>query len=331
MREYTSVRDLRSELKVAEWKPGDTVVRPFVRYPHSQSSPGHIWQVDPFHEKVNLSVVIPTSDADRGGYFLDLLGQISTQDFLYFELIVVRGDPRQGRAINIGAAMAKGEYILTLDDDTSLPDSTTFSHLVALLDAHPDIGIAGGNNVIPEDASTFVRNTMRQIPRRSWKPVETITDSDLAEHPCMIMRTEEFKMIGGENELLPRGLDPFLRQAFRESGKRVVVVPDVRYHHLPPGSWKSLIRQYFRNGSQGAWVNRHNPQWVIQTPSHHGTFMTVLPLWKRLVRYPRDLIVSIIKGQWIWCVCQLSYATGFIIGWVTESCDLLSIKKPSIS
>ena len=28
--------------------------------------------------------------------------------------------------------------------------------------------------------------------------VEEVTDSDLAEHPCMIMRTAEFKQVGGE-------------------------------------------------------------------------------------------------------------------------------------
>lgn len=316
------MRDLRSELKLAEWKEGATVTRSFVRFPHAQTSPGRVWQVDFSEKKVNLSVIIPTSDADRGGYFLKLLAQISAQDFPHFELIVVRGDPRQGRAINIGVSLAKGEYILTLDDDTSLPDVQTFTKLVAVMEAHPDIGIAGGNNVIPEDATSFVQNTMRQIPRRSWKPVETITNSDLAEHPCMIMRTAELKSVGGENELIPRGLDPYLRQVFRETRKRIVVVPDVMYHHLPPSSWRSLIRQYFRNGTQGAWVNRHNPQWIIQTPCHHGEFVKILPLWKRIVRYPRDLVRSFLKGQWIWFVCQLSYASGFIFGLFTDACEV---------
>lgn len=323
------MKDLESELKVAEWKNVGRVTRPFVRYRHSEQSPGSVWRVDLTHERVNLSVVIPTSDADRGGYFLNLLGQISTQDFPHFELIVVRGDPRQGRAINIGVTLAKGKYILTLDDDTSLPDAKTFSKLVAMMDAHPDIGIAGGNNVIPLDASSFVQSTMSQIPRRSWEPVEAITDSDLAEHPCMIMRTEEYKAIGGENELLPRGLDPYLRQTVREFGKRVVVVPDVRYHHLPPSSWRSLIRQYFRNGHQAAWVNRHYPQWVIQTPCHHGEFVKIMPQWKRIIRYPRDLMESLLKRQWIWFASQLSYATGFMVGMTTHVLESISDSRQS--
>ena len=79
---------------------------------------------------VTLSVVIPTSDAHRGGYFRDLLVQIGRQDFRDFEVIAVRGDPRQGRAINVGAELARGKYLLTLDDDTALPDPATFSKLV---------------------------------------------------------------------------------------------------------------------------------------------------------------------------------------------------------
>ncbi|GJL65480.1 MAG: hypothetical protein NPIRA05_04510 [Nitrospirales bacterium] len=311
--------DLRSELKKAEWKNVEKVCRHFVRYRHTQPSPGRVWQVNFSSEAVKLSVVIPTSDADRGGYFPQLLTQISGQDFRHFELIVIRGDPRQGRAINIGAALAKGTYTLTLDDDTSLPEPKTFHQLVAVMDASPDIGLAGGNNVVPQQASSFVQRVMRQIPRRSWDPVNTITDSDLVEHPCMIMRTSEFKAVGGENELLPRGLDPYLRQAFREFGKRTVVVPDVLYHHLPPDTWEALVRQFFRNGSQAAWVNRHYPEWVIQTPSRHGTFVEILPIWKRMVRYPRDLTVSLLKGQWIWFTCQLSYASGFILGLLAES------------
>ena len=129
-----------------------------------------------------------------------------------YEVIVVRGDPRQGRAINVAAVIAQGRYLLTLDDDTSLPDSMTFGKLVAVMEKHPEIGIAGGNNVIPTDASPFVRRVMQELPRRSWDPVQEIIDSDLAEHPCMIMGAEDFRFIGGENELIPRGLDPYLRQ-----------------------------------------------------------------------------------------------------------------------
>jgi GT2 family glycosyltransferase len=257
-------------------------------------------------------VVIPTYDAHRGGYLLKLLSQIGSQDFSSFEVIVVRGDSRQGRAINIGAALAQSKYMMTLDDDTSLPDPDTFSKLIATMEAHPKIGMAGGNNVIPSDASPFVRRVMREIPRRSWSPVKKTTDSDLAEHPCIIMRTAEFKSIGGENELIPRGLDPYLRQAFRKAGYRIVVVPNVIYHHLPPDSWDRLLKQFFRNGKQAAYANRYYPQWVIETPAGHDSFQPYMPFTLRLLRFPIRLLHSLLTGKLIWFLCKTTYALGFI-------------------
>lgn len=312
MERNKNLQDLEVSFKSAFWLPVADVERPFVRHPHKEASPGKVWRYSSDNGDINLSVVIPTSDAHRGGYLPKLLSQIGCQDFSGFEVIVVQGDSRQGRAINVGAALAQGKYLLTLDDDTSLPDPMTFSKLVAVMEKHPEIGIAGGNNVIPSDASSFVRRVMQQIPRRSWEPVLKITDSDLAEHPCLIMRTEEFKVVGGENELIPRGLDPYLRQEFRKLGKGVVVLPGVIYHHLPPDNFGKLLRQFFRNGRQAAYTNRKYPQWVIETPIVHGSFRAEMPLPLRLLRFPIRLLYALTTGKPIWFLCEVAYALGFV-------------------
>jgi glycosyltransferase involved in cell wall biosynthesis len=282
-----------------------------VKHTNSEVSPGTVWHYKSDNTPAKLSVVIPTIDANRGGYFLKLLAQIGCQDFEDFEVVVVRGDPRQGRAINTAVALARGKYLLTLDDDTSLPDPTTFSKLVAVMTSHSEIGIAGGNNVIPADAKLFVRRVMRELPRRSWDPVQEIIDSDLAEHPCMIMRTEEFKLIGGENELIPRGLDPYLRQEFRKLHKRVVVVPGVIYHHLPADNFSKLLLQFYRNGRQAAYTNRNYPQWVIETPQRHGQFKVKQSFFFRIFRFPMRLLRALITGKPIWFLCEVFYALGF--------------------
>lgn len=306
---------LANRISSAHWMQAATIDRPFVRHPDSKASPAQVWHEKAEKEEPVVSLIIPTSDADRNGYFACLLAQIERQTFRQMELIVVKGDPRQGRAINIGVTLAQGKYLLTLDDDTSLPDPETFGKLVAVMEAHPEIGIAGGNNVIPANASRFVRRVMQEIPRRSWRPVQEITDSDLAEHPCMIMRINEFKALGGENELLPRGLDPYLRQAFRVAGLRVVLVPDVIYHHLPPDNLRQLLRQFFRNGSQAAYVNRHYPQWVIETPSQHGSFTAKRTLPARVFRFPCRLLKALLSLKLIWFSCEISYALGFAFGY----------------
>jgi glycosyltransferase involved in cell wall biosynthesis len=282
-----------------------------VKYAYSAVSPGTIWHYLPDNTSVKLSVIIPTIDANRGGYFIKLLAQISNQDFKDYEIIVVRNDSRQGRAINTAVVLSRGKYLLTLDDDTSLPDPMTFSKLVAVMESHTDIGIAGGNNVVPVDAKLFVRRVMQELPRRSWNPVQEIIDSDLAEHPCMIMCTEGFKLVGGENELIPRGLDPYLRQEFRKLHKRVVVVPGVIYHHLPPDNFKKLLLQFYRNGRQAAYTNRNYPQWMIETPQRHGQFKVKRSFCFRTFRFPMRLVRALITGKPIWFLCEVFYALGF--------------------
>lgn len=303
---------IESNIRSASWLPVTNIERSFVKHIDPTDSPGSLWKQEPVDSPITLSIIIPTIDAHRDGYFPKLLAQIDRQDFSGYQILVVKGDPRQGRAINIAAALSEGKYILTLDDDTSLPDKKTFSKLVSLMEKHPTIGIAGGNNTIPKNASIFVRSAMRQLPRRSWEPVNTITESDLAEHPCMIMRTEEFKAVGGENELIPRGLDPYLRQEFRKMGKQVVVTPGVIYHHLPPDTCKKLLKQFYRNGYQAAFTNRYFPQWVIETPNSHGKFKTQNSFAFRLLRYPIFLLRALITGKLVWFLCEVAYALGFV-------------------
>ena len=313
------MRDFEQLFDTAAWRSAVGVERPWVRFINAGESDGVIWHVPAEGDvQPRISVIIPTADADRGGYFRELMRQLTTQTFQDFELIVIKGDRRQGRGINIGAELAAGEYLLTVDDDSSLPDDDTLRKLLEAMDQYPDIGMAGGNNTVPEWATPFVKRVMRQVPRRSWQPVSEIVDSDLAEHPCLIMRAALFRQVGGENEQIPRGLDPYLRKVFREAGSRVVILPGIIYHHLPPETWKKLLTQFYRNGRQAAYANIHSPEWVIETPAEHGEFVEKVPLWRRVLRFPLRMIGSLFEGKWLWVICELCYAWGFLVGWVTE-------------
>lgn len=313
------MRDFEKLFDVAEWKAVVSIERPWVRFANTEASGGMVWHVLPESGALPVvSLIIPTADADRGGYFRQLMRQLSVQSFQDFELIVIKGDKRQGRGINIGATLAKGKYLLTVDDDSSLPECETLGKLVEAMEVHPEIGMAGGNNTVPDWATPFVKRVMHEVPRRSWQPVSEITDSDLAEHPCLIMRADLFRQVGGENELIPRGLDPYLRKAFRDVGSRVVVLPGIIYHHLPPETWKKLLGQMYRNGYQAAYANIHSPEWVIETPAEHGEFTLRIPLWRRILRYPARMLNSFLQRKWVWLMCQTCYACGFIYGWMIE-------------
>ena len=264
-----------------------------------------------------VSIIIPTSDGYRNGLFPALLRQLSEQSFQDFETIIIKGDSRQGRAINTGADIARGGYLLTLDDDTRLGSEDAIETLYRILEEHGSIGMAGGINVIPPGATPFVRRVMREVPRRSTPPVNEITDSDLAEHPLLIMRKDVFTKVGGENELIPRGLDPYLRREFRKAGYRVVVVPGVRYSHLPPHTLSSLIKQFYRNGRLAAFCNKFYPQWVFETPDTHGSgFVVQRPFSYRAARYLVNMVKRAFKGHLIYLTVSLAYAVGFTRGYV---------------
>jgi GT2 family glycosyltransferase len=270
-----------------------------LRFPHTSKSPG-------------LTVIIPTRDAYGKGYFPILLEQLQRQTaWKKTELIVIKGDNRQGRAINAGAALARGEYILTMDDDEVLGNDCVLERLLTAMKENPDIGMAGGMNIIPRDAPPFVKRVMREIPRRSTPPVDVITDSDMAEHGLLIMRKEVFKEVGGENELMPRGLDPYLREQFRRAGYRIVVVPGAVYSHMPPATLSKLVKQFYHNGRQAAFVNRNYPQWVIETPAAHGRFKARMPLPLRILRFPVRLLAALMTAKPIWFLCSAAYALGF--------------------
>ncbi len=265
-----------------------------------------------------VSIIIPTSDGYRGGYFPALLKQLSEQSFQNFETIIIQGDPRQGRAINTGAEMAKGRYLLTLDDDTNLQSMHALEKLVKIMERDPTIGMAGGINVIPEEAPFLIRRAMREIPRRTTPPVDQVTESDLAEHPLLLIRKDVFLMVGGENELIPRGLDPYLRYKFREAGYKVVVVPGASYSHLPPSTFARLIKQFYRNGKQAAFGNRFYPQWMIETPENHvKDFVEKRPFLYRASRYLINILKKALKGHCIYLSVYTAYAIGFVWGYLS--------------
>jgi GT2 family glycosyltransferase len=264
-----------------------------------------------------VSIIIPTVDGYRNGLFPALLEQLSEQTYQNFAIITIKADSRQGRAINTGADISRGKFIMTLDDDTRLVTRDALHKLVDAMEKDETIGMAGGVNVIPPDVPRFVRRAMEEIPRRSAPPVKKITDSDLAEHGLLMMRKDVFKKVGGENELLPRGLDPYLRHEFRKAGYRVVVVPGVEYSHLPSTTFFKLIKQFYLNGKSAGFCNRFFPQWIIETPDNHiSDFNPRRPLFFRMARYPVNLVKKALRGHWIYLTASLAYAAGFIWGYL---------------
>jgi len=296
----------------------NNIPRPFVKYPNGESTGKiEIHRDDPI-KKPLISIIIPTADATRDGLLPSLLEQLKLQTFRDFEIIVIIGDTRQGRAINCGAQVAEGKYLVTFDDDTRLGHTDLLENMANQIEQHSDIGMAGVANLVPPDASFFVKRIMKELPRRTSPMVTEIIDSDMAEHPCCIIPRDVFLKVGGENEIIPRGLDPYLRQAIRNAGYRVVVLPGIYIHHLPPKTFHKFVKQFYRNGKMAAYVNKFYPEFVIELTTRHGDKVSEKrSTLIRVVSYIGRLLKTFLTLRIFYLLSLVLYLTGYVIGTVT--------------
>ena len=74
------MQDIEIRFQSGRWLPADRVKRPFVKHANQKVSPGEFWHYLPGNIQPEISIIIPTFDAYRGGYFAQLLKQIGNQD-----------------------------------------------------------------------------------------------------------------------------------------------------------------------------------------------------------------------------------------------------------
>jgi GT2 family glycosyltransferase len=276
-----------------------------------------------------VTIVIPSLDGDRGGKLKDLLNSLRFQTFKSFEVRLMLLDPRQGRAINRAVHSARGDIIVTLDDDTQIGHPRVLENLVNALDGNPAIGIAGASTIPAAGASRFQRAACRQIPRRYFPVVERLVDSDMAQHPCLAMRRDVFEEVGGEDEELVRGLDPLLRHRVRQAGYRVVIVPYTWVSHPLPESRRKIFRMYFRNGRGSAFAHRHFPERVYElSDGSPKPSAARRPLIYRALRYPRRMLGSLLSWQWIKLISEVGHLAGYLSELLAGERRLLAAPPP---
>lgn len=262
----------------------------------------------------SVSIIVPTRDRHRRGLLDQLLRDLREQSFERFEVLLVIGDSRQGRAINRGVDEARGEFIVTMDDDTKIGTPKLLENLVATLRRNPDVGMVGASTVLPPGCGRFQKIASEQIPRRLFPIVSELTDSDMVQHPCLALRKSLFVEIGGEDEELIRGLDPILRYKVRQAGYRVAIAPHTYISHLLPDTLWSVVRMYFRNGKGSAFAQRHFPQRVLALSDGHqrNQFPPRVPFLRRVLSYPVRIGLAAVRWRWIRVATELSYSLGFV-------------------
>jgi glycosyltransferase involved in cell wall biosynthesis len=206
-----------------------------------------------------VSIVVPTRN--RRAMLEEAVQSIFAQTFADWELIVVDDasedstwswleglkDPRvtkirleerheQCGSRNAGVRAAKGEFLISLDDDDLLPEHALQTH-VAVLERFPGaIASVGGWTAFDEWGS---RKTVRIIRRRTLRTVwEDVLFSWVAVSGQCMFRTQALKSINGWDETFIRCTDHELWSRLGRLGP-IVVLPDiVLFYRVHSGQWR---------------------------------------------------------------------------------------------
>ena len=192
---------------------------------HSHRKPG----------EYKFSIIVPVlNEQGQINLFID---KIKNQGFDgHYEIIIVDGDPLcvtinaiqnkniicissprgRGRQMNAGAAVARGETLIFLHADTTLPDNA----LVKISRALQDRDYVGGAFDLKIDSDRlFLKYVSARASLRSrWN---RIPYGDQA----IFIRKKYFDQIGGYKEI-PLMEDVDLMRRIKKDGKQIVILPD---------------------------------------------------------------------------------------------------------
>lgn len=201
-----------------------------------------------------------------------------------------------GENNNMGMRIAKGRYVLLLNDDTEIIDKNIFKEMVSWMDAHPKVGISSCGLVNPDKVTfqgsggyyptlfrvlawmTFVddipgidRLIQPYHPLHGWSPIYKGGDFFKKEHrqdwvtgAFFLMRKEAMEQTGIFDEDFFLYVEEVeLSTRFRVKGWEVWYLP----------RWKTLHFGMSTNGSEKATIfelqnlilmyKKHEPAWKI--------------------------------------------------------------------
>ena len=188
-----------------------------------------------------------------------------------------------GAARNRGAAEARGEVLVFLDDDCA-PVAHWLEALDRALAANPGAGVGGRTvNALPENpwssASQTLIDYLYHYYNTGFRPDPMFTTSNLA------LPRAEFERVGGFDERFARagGEDREICLRWVRAGGRLVYAPDALVLHSHQLAARSFVRQHFTYGRGAADFHRLRGSGPIPEPPSFYRDLILFP-WRRRLR-----------------------------------------------
>lgn len=187
--------------------------------------------------------------------------------------------------MNLGAAKARGDYLLFLNDDIEVIAPDWIESMLEYAQ-QPEIGAVGAKLFFPDGRLQHVGVTI--LDRNPGHPFYGTAGENLGYFcgnvvarnycsvtgACLMTRAEVFQESGGFSEALPLNYnDVDLCLRIREMGLRIVYVPYARLYHHESAS-KEGVHESELEAFRGRWGNKlaRDPYYNPNLTSFHGDF-----------------------------------------------------------
>jgi len=235
------------------WKHLENCLNSFIVYPPS----------------VSYEIIVVDNDSQDN--------QFNSFKLLHPEIKLIKNKGNYGfsHGCNLGAAEAKGDYLLFLNPDTELTENRAIDTMLEYLQNHSDIGITSCRNVTPDGIGKeqrflspwllfgFFRSFYRKIYRKeintNFPKDSNVFFPEWVTGSVVMIKKQLFNQIGRWNEdrFWMYSEDPDLCYKLKKQGKGVALLTHVTILHEEGGASKPSILSTVRYKTEDT-ISKHN-------------------------------------------------------------------------